>query len=554
MAALPSLQVQWPLIIVESLLVIVGSVLMLAKRSSERTFPSWFRRLAGRKRLSVLLPGLLVLGVRLTLIPVLGIPEPQWHDEFSYLLAADTFAHGRLTNPTPPEWEHFETFHVILQPTYMSIYPPVQGIVLAVGQSLGEPWIGQLLITAAMCSAICWMLQGWLPPTWALLGGILAVLRLGILSYWMNGFWSASVVAMAGALLTGAVPRLKRRITISDTLWMALGIFLLANSRPFEGMILSVAVAVYLLLWIFGKNSPDFKTLLARFIIPIVIVSALTAAATAYYYHRVTGSALRMTYQVDQDTYASVPFFIFQTLKPEHTYRHQVLRAFYENDRRVFEDLRTVPGFVRQSVIRLGTWWNFYLGPLLTIPLLALPWIVRDRRARFPLITLALMAVALSLVTWFLPHYFAPATALLYLIVIQCLRHISFWSLRHGRPAVRFLILIACSMLCLRIAAIAAHAPLEPRWPRGNLARARLVSQLNQMPGQQVVIVRYGASHDPVDEWVYNSANLLQSKIIWARDMGTVANDELLRSLGSAQAWIVQADASPPSMGMYRPK
>src|ERR1017187_1695406 len=543
----------WSLIIIESDMVLVALIWILVFRRNKPAFNSfrpveqWFGRLARRKAVSIIFVGLLTLCLRAALIPVLGIPQPSVHDEFSYLLAADTFAHGRLTNPPHPMWVHFETFHVIQQPTYMSMYPPGQGLILALGEVLGNPWIGQLLASGLMCAAICWMLQGWIPPRWALLGGVLAVARLGLLSYFTNGYWSACLPAVGGALVLGTLPRIKRRVRKLDAAIMAIGLFILANTRPYEGFLLGLGVAIALLTWMLGKNGPRARVSLAKIVLPLVLTLAPLAAWTGYYYYRVTGNPFHMAYDVNREMYAMGRYFLWQKPWPPKTYHHAKVQAKYEDELKEANENQTLQGFMRRGREKLYYFWQVYLVAPLPFVLIALPCAARDRRLRVPWMIGGIFVMGLAVEVWFLPHYFAPAAALLYLFLMQCMRHLRWFEWRNravGLAFVRAVSVVYVATVALRIGLAVAHVHPEKEWQHGDMGRAAIVKELDALPGKDVVLVKYAPDFDLDREWVFNGADIDGSKIVWARDMGPEKNQELLDYYRGREFWMVEADGS----------
>jgi hypothetical protein len=570
-------------------MILTEACLVLAAVVIAFTFPTvgsrWFEvcerafsRLAQRRRLAVLLVGVAALAARAAVLPILPVPQPAVHDEFSYLLAADTFAHGRLANPPHPMWIHFETFHVIWHPSYASKYPPAQGLILAAGQVIGgHPFVGVWLSVGLMCAALCWMLQGWLPPSWALLGGIFAVIRLGAFSYWANSYWGGAVAAMGGALLAGALPRIKRSQRPGDALLMGLGLAILANSRPYEGLILSLPVAIALLIWMLGRERPPLRVLIRRVLLPLALAVIATAAATGYYCWRVTGNPFRMPYQVERATYAVAPNFIWQSPSPQPVYHHEALRAYYVDwEVPYYTGTRSFGGVLSATITKAFKLWFFFIGPLFTLPLLlaaatvrgnyVISWRQLSQKARFVLLASAVSLAAMGLEVSANPHYEAPITCLILTLILLSMRRLRIWRWR-GKPAglfvTRVIPLTCVAMMLLRAtAASPAAAPLHlavpPPWPmtwcsptKPDYGRARILAELQRAAGRHLVIVRFGPNHVAGDEWVFNEADIDNSKVVWARDMGPAQNAELIKYFRGRQVWLVDADAAPPRLASY---
>ncbi len=491
--------------------------------------------------------GLVVLLTRAALLPLWPAPQPVIYDEFGYLLQADTFAAGRLTNPPHPLWPFFESVYILHQPTYNAKYPPGQGLVLALGQRFfGDPWFGVWLSCGAMMAALCWALQGWLPASWALLGGILA-LPLCLFSYWMDSYWGGAVAAAGGALVLGSYPRMVRRRRFAFAWLMGIGLVVLALTRMYEGLLFAAPLVAALFL----------RCRSVRVWAPIALVLAAGAAFTLQYDARVTGHPTRFPYTEYQRQYGYVPSFNIQPLNPAMTYRNlSVANIFFKWEYDQWKRSRSW-GLVVDRVKEWGTVVTVVAGgaPLMLVFLGFLWTTAHDRRLLLPLLSVGAVFLGSFLQIVYYQHYAAPATAALLLLLVQSFRH-----LRHSRlptaiggralgraiPAAMLIALSAAQGARLyRQETIEHTKPVNAR--HGKIER----KLLDQNGGRHLIVVRYTGTQNPHEEWVYNRADIDASDVVWAHDMGVEENRKLIDYFKGRTVWLFLPDVDPESLAPY---
>jgi hypothetical protein len=539
---------QWELVFLAAL------AIWLAPRAFSRLRPvrNAFGRLANHRTASIAFCGILPVAFRLSLLGIYPVPEPSIHDEFSHLLLADTLAHGRLTNAPHPLWQHFESIHIMQQPTYNSMYPPGQGAFLALGEWLfHEPWVGVVISVGLMFAALCWMMQAWLPPKWALFGTLLAILAFGATTLWMNSYLGGAVSSIGGALVLGAVRRLRRPGgMVAPSIVLGIGIVVLMNARPFEGLILTAAALAYLALGAWRKRWVQIA-------IPAGLVVVAGLLFTGYYNWRATGSPVRMPYEVNRDTYGWPENLGFLPIKPV-TFRHRVLRQMYQKEIAHHEIYSSWSRFVESLNLRAFENWSFFCGPALTIPLLLLPAAFLDRRTR-PLVLILAVMLALNFFQMVLyPYHLGPIVPALFAVIAQGARHLYVLLSRTSRArAMAFAMLLPLCVAAastLKLEAADLGIPLA-YWEHGaeahRDARAYLQTWLSRRPKKQLVIVHYSASHSPDQEWVYNAADIDASKVVWAREMDPKSDAELIDYFKDREVWLLNADSKPQHVVAY---
>jgi len=501
---------------------------------------SRLKSLASCRWKAILFAAFFPLVVRFLMLPWYPPPPPQIHDEFSYLLQADTFAHGRVANRTPPYWEHFETEYTLLQPTYASQYQPAQGLVLAAGQVvLRHPWWGVFFSIGVMCASLCWALGFVVPPVWALAGALGAGLQFGIFGLWMNSYFGGAVSTTAGALVLGAIERLRRpgRAASSAALASA-GIILLFATRPFEAL-LWMGVFACSLVWqrralvgqIAMKVAPAF-----------VLVFMLGATSLAWYNWRITGDPLNPPYLAYRNIYGTPQPYWWQGPIRISSFRYPELENNYLNQNRLYNQRTSPPAIVEAEKTRLSHFWKFFIGPFLSPALAFILYLRRDRRIRMWLLaSIPFILDKARYHAWY-PAHSGPATILIVLAMVQCWRHMRVWKRQRGLGIAVSRLMIAglCSAIILGNAGRAAEsivpaerlrhlAPLwESMYPAKRL-RDDVIARLEKIPGSHLVFVKYAPGHCFCEEWVFNLADLQSQRIVFAR---TYTTESIWRSAG----------------------
>lgn len=468
-------------------------------------------------------------------------PVPIFAGDHSALLAADTFAHGRLANPPHVLWTHFDRPEVLQNPSYVSRFGPLRGLVLLPGHLAGEPLRGACLAFGLAAAAICWMLRAWVGRGWGLVGALLLAVSPS-LAWSLGGGYDGSAAGLAaGALVFGALPRLTESARVRDGLWLGIGIALLA----LDDVALAVAAAIPAAVWIGSRlragPAGARRSVLTRGVAPALVVTALAVSFLGYYNLRTTGELTTSPDRAYRAAYAAAPDWILERRDEPVEYTDRVIAQYY-GDRSQFIkpylERRTFTGFFTGLPPKVSYYGSLFCAGALALLLLAVPLLWADPRVRFAAGATAFFAGVVALQTFEEPRLAAPFAAALFVLLANGLRFV--WNLEIGPVQIGMvigtgLLVWSTGKAFERVQDAQLIRETEPLYTRGSIAKN--LSLAGQKNGPILMLVQYGGGHAVRNEWVNNGADVDGEPVVWAREFGDGENDDLLAYYADRNRW-----------------
>jgi hypothetical protein len=331
----------------------------------------------------------------------------------------------------------------------------------------------------------------------------------------------------------------------------AVGALILANSRPYEGLVVCGVLTIALVWRLGAKAGAGPGAVRAAATATVVLV--LGGAWMAYYNWRLFGNPWTLPYKTNRAAYAITPVFAWQPPTIQPIYQHAELRKFFlEWEFDHYKSAKDKNAMIIRSVLIVAFIWFYYVGPLMTVPLIfGIVALFTLKKPRLSLVVFGACVAAVSLLLFTATHYFSPATGALYVLIIFSIRatQLTLWKSRGcGVQFVRVMIVAAVISAGVRATTFNSNANL----PAVLAARVRLLKKLQNTAGRHIVLVRYSADHDPHQEVVYNEADIDAAKVIWARAMDAAKDKELLDYFPKRQVWMFEPDQKPPVVSLVR--
>lgn len=495
--------------------------------------------------------------LRIIQLDAYPIPIPVVQDEFSYLLGADTFASGHLTNPKHPLWQFFNAPHVLSSPTMMTKYQPAACLFMALSQVLlGTLYWGVVLSVGLLVGSAYWAVKTWTANRTAAL--IVAIFLLFVLKaphYWIDSYWGGAIVTLSAMLMLGAYYHVvvAKRYGYA---WVGMaGLVLALLSRPYEGGLLAICLIIGALVhFTRHASAADRKAFIVKMLAPALIVGGTFAAFQLTYNHAVTGHWLRAPYMEHEKQGGYGPVFIVQEAGDMIWSENPLDRDIQEWGLKSYQTARQYP--IRQvlhfigsllDVVAASSWAKFNIPIIilfiaaitLVFPMLGyFAWYAyRNQHMRVLFFALPVLMTGSMLVTWINAHYLGPYFSVL--VVFLSVTLVDKYQKAPTRKARH--VLYACLIL-----AVIYLIPQGGRYfyeSNGTLlVRDKIDKNLSAGDAYHLIFVDQmkTVSRDVAHRyWAYNKSGIDEQKVVWARYISEAENRKLIDYYPERKIWYI---------------